>query len=187
MTDSRGIGVGGLASTREDYTTSRFNHYAEYTFEEEVKRTELYYYYPKNIGVSTYNSDMPIAFNIPAELELFTKLKTIRFHGDYHVINEITDAAPLAAEVWSLCNNPVHSMISQCSVKINDHTIVDSTSRPYPWKAIIENMLLHTKTYQDTIMSTDGFYKDTDQVASNTNKGFENRRLGIATGGKKGI
>lgn len=61
----RGVGIGGLASNREDYTTSRYNHYAPYTFEEEIKDTVTFYYYPQNIGA--YNGQMPIVIDIGAE------------------------------------------------------------------------------------------------------------------------
>ena len=37
----RGVGIGGLADNKEAYTTSRFNHYAPYTFETEVKTNNL--------------------------------------------------------------------------------------------------------------------------------------------------
>ena len=45
MSDQHGIGVGGLTSTREDFTTSRFNHYAEFEFENEVRTFRVFYNY----------------------------------------------------------------------------------------------------------------------------------------------
>ena len=61
----RGVGIGGLANTREDFTTSRYNHYAPFVFEEEIKETVTQYYYPQNVGA--YNGSMPIVVDIGAE------------------------------------------------------------------------------------------------------------------------
>ena len=119
----RGVGIGGLANTREDYTTSRYNHYAPYVFEEEITDTDNYYYYPQNIG--EYNGQIPIVFNIGSEKDLWTKLRTIKLEGEFIVKNKTTGTAPLLAEKWSLINNFVHSFFSKVSVKINDHEIVD--------------------------------------------------------------
>ena len=67
MSDTRGVGVGGLAAVREDYTTSRYNHYAPYTFEEEIKPGETFEYFPQTVR-DDYDATMPIAFQIPAEV-----------------------------------------------------------------------------------------------------------------------
>ena len=68
---------------------------------------------------------MPITFRIPAEVDWFTKLNTIKLYGEYSVKNESKDAPPAQTEVWSLINNPVHSMFAAVNAKINDHEIAD--------------------------------------------------------------
>ena len=181
----KGTGIGGLANTREDYTSSRYNHYAPFTFEEEIKDTETFIYFPQTI-VENYTGSMPIVFNIPSEVEWYTKLKTIKLHGEFSVWNKTEGAAPLSSEVWSLINNPVHSFFSNCAVKINDHVIVDSTSNPYPFKAYLENLLVPSKWYADSIMSVDGWKRDVSQTAALGETSFDHRRIGISSGGHKG-
>ena len=181
-----GIGIGGLADTRENYTTSRYNHYAPYTFEEEITETTTFTYYPQSIG--SYNGSIPIVFVIPQEVDRYTKLKTFRLHGAIKVFNTTTNAVPADGEVWSLVNNYAHSLFSNVSVKLGDHEIVDSSRHPYPYKAYLENIMVHTKSYMDTIMSADGFYKDQNQNADkDTNSGFKGRRKGISRGDKQGL
>ena len=129
----KGTGIGGLANVREDYTTSRYDHYAPFEFEEEIRDTETFTYLPQSI-TEFYTSSNPVVFEIPSEVDWYTKLKTIKLHGEFSVWNKTTKAAPADGEVWSLTNNYVHSFFSQCSVAINDHVIVDSTTNPYPYK-----------------------------------------------------
>lgn len=124
MTNVKGVGVGGLANCGEDYTTSRYNYYAPYTFEEERTDNITFEYFP-TIERDDYNSMMPIQFNIPAETEWFTQLKSLKLHGGYSIRNATLDADPVAGEVWSLINNPVHSMFSHVVVKIGGHEIAD--------------------------------------------------------------
>ena len=181
-----GVGIGGLADVRENYTTSRYNHYAPYTFEEEVVDTQTFTYYPQSIGA--YNGSIPIVFQIGAEVDWYTKLKTDTLHGTIKVFNITTNAAPASTENWSLVNNYCHSLFSNISTKIGEHEIVDSSRNPYPYKAYFENVLVPTKFYSDTVMSADGFYKDVDQTADKgTSTSFAARRKDIATGGKKGL
>ena len=119
-------------------------------------------------------------------------MKTFKLHGGYSVLNASLDKEPAAAEVWSLCNNPVHSFFGHATCKINDHEISDSTTNPYPWKAYFEVLLVHAQWYQDMIMSVDNWHKDDGQTASLTaadagyNKGYKARREGLMTGGRKG-
>ena len=180
-----GVGIGGLADSRENFTTSRFNLYAPYTFEEEVVETVEMEYYPQPVQL-TYDGDVPIVIDIPPESERYTKLKTLKLHGCIKVENVTTDSEPLAAEVWSLCNNYIHSLFSNIACKIGEHEIVDSSRHPHPYKAILENLLVPTKFYSETVMCSDGFVKDVDQTAALSSASFAARRKDIARGGIKG-
>ena len=130
---------------------------------------------------------MPIKIIIPAEVDRFTRLNSIRCLGDIEVWNKTKKAPVTIAETdWSLINNPIHSLFGQVIIAVNDHDIVDSTNNPYPSKAYIETTLTHTKEYQDRIMSADLYYKDTAQSTDkDLNKSFDKRKTGIKNGGKK--
>ena len=124
MSDVKAVGIGGLANAREDYVTSRYDYYADYTFEDEVKHTDVFEYYPQSIR-SDYDATVPIHFNIPAEIDWFTKSKTFKLHGGFSVTNETENTKPANTEVWSVINNAIHSMFSSVDVLINDHVICD--------------------------------------------------------------
>ena len=178
----RGVGIGGLADNKEAYTTSRFNHYAPYSFETEVKTTFTFDYPPAPVRPE-YDSSLPITFSILEEKEMFTKIKTIKLHGNLKVWNETTNAEPAATEVWSLCNNYTHSLFSNVSCQIGDHEIVDSSSQPYGYKAYLENLLVPTAQYQQAIMCADGWYKDESQTCAMSSASFVARRKNIERGG----
>ena len=82
-----GVGIGGLANAKENYTTSRYNHYAAYTFEEEVVETIELEYYPQPVQ-RFYNGDVPIVIDIPPESERYTLFKTLKLHGNLNVRNK---------------------------------------------------------------------------------------------------
>ena len=206
MADGTGVGVGGLTSSREDYTTSRsifscipeigtatyyvfffffrYDHYAEFEFENEIVKRETFIYYPQSIAA--YNGTMPIKIQIPAEVDRFTRLPSIRCLGDIEVYNRTKKALVTVAETdWSLINNPIHSLFGQVVMSVNDHEIVDSSNNPYPLKAYVETLLTHSKEYQEQILSADLFYKDTAQSADTNNTAYDKRKTGIKNGGKR--
>ena len=192
MSGVRGEGIGGLAKTREDYTTSRYDLYAQYEFEEEVTQRDKFYYYPQHI-LSVYDSSMPIKFQVPPEVEYFTDLSSLKLHGELSVHNVTEDKAPAAAEEWSLCNNFINACFANVDALINQHAITDSSRNPYPYKSVKECILVHKPWYVENIMCSDGFYKDTSQLATKDaetvgyNAGWIGRRNKIKTGGKLGL
>ena len=122
---------------------------------------------------------------IPPEVDRFTRLNSLRAMGDVKVRNKTQDADP-SDDAWSLINNPIHSMFAQVVAAINDHEITDSTNSPYPIKAYLETLLTHSKEYQENILSADLWYKDENQLTTDsTSKSFEKRKTGIKRGGKK--
>ena len=192
----RGIGVGGLADSLENFTTSRYNLYAPFEFNQEVVSHRTATYTPRQ-HLDNYDSTMPIVFEIRPEVDHFTKLKTLKLHGNLRVENTTTNKAPEAPEVWSLCNGYPHALFSNVSVTVGDHEVVDSTSKPYPYKAILENLLVHEKAYSETVMPADGFIKDTNGdpdainvkntrgILTGENTGFIRRSEGLRNGEPK--
>ena len=186
----RGIGVGGLANSLEDYSTSRYNLFAPFTFNQEVVSFRTDTYVPTTVR-ENYDKTIPIQFVIPPETQDWTKLKTFKLHGRVRVRNTTTGDDPKADECFSLVNGWPHALFSDISVKISGCDINDPTRMPYPYKAILECLLVHDKTYQKTVMSADGFIKDNDAVKDNTitaynqapDSGFTKRSIGLRGGG----
>ena len=188
---NRGIGVGGLANSREDYSTSRYNLFAPFTFEQEVVSFRTATYVPTTVR-DNYDGTMQIVFDIPGETQDWTKLKTFELHGRIKVRNKTKGANP-AAECFSLINNWPHALFSDVSIKLAQSDISDPTRMPYPYKAILETLLVNDKTYQETVMSADGFIKDNDAEKDNQidaytdapDSGFSKRSIGLRGGGYK--
>lgn len=185
-----GVGVGGLADVLENFTTSRYDLLADKEFEEEVvaKRTDTYY--PQQY-LPYYGASMPIVFNLHQEVENFTKLNSIMLHGTIEVFNKTTKKAPERDETFSLVNTYPHALFSNVAVRVGNVWIADPSEKPYPYKAYIENVMVHGKNYSDTIMTADGFYKDDDARGKDVDGNFKEgvgwakRREGVLTGAKQ--
>ena len=100
--------------------------FSEFEFENEIVKRETFVYYPQSIGA--YNGTMPIKFQVPAEVDKFTRLSSIRFMGDIKVKDKATNSGP-TDDNWSLINNPIHSMFGQVSVGVEGHEIVDRLNK----------------------------------------------------------
>ena len=114
----RGIGVGGLANSLEDYSTSRYNLFAPFTFNKEVVSFRTDTYVPTTVR-ENYDKTIPIQFVIPPETQDWTKLKTFKLHGRVRVRNTTTATDPKADECFSLVNGWPHALFSDISVKIS--------------------------------------------------------------------
>ena len=162
MSAVKGEGIGGLSKAREHYTNSRYDYYADNTYEEEIIRRDKFFYYPQHI-VDVYDNSMPIKFVVVPEVEYFTVLPSLRLHGELAVRNISQDKSPADGEIWSLVNNFINACFASCEVLINQHLISDSSKTPYPWKSAIECQHGFKSWYMDNIMVTDGYVKDTSQ------------------------
>ena len=60
MSDTKGVGIGGLTPAQEDFQSSRYNHYAPIEYETEVVTEDTFHYYPQHMG--SYDGNVPITF-----------------------------------------------------------------------------------------------------------------------------
>lgn len=56
-------------------------------------------------------------------------------------------------------NNFLHSLFDQIEIKFNNEP-VENTNKLYSYRAYIENLLSYNKEAKDTLLKTEGFYKD---------------------------
>ena len=186
-----GVGVGGLADVLENFTTSRYDLLADKEFEEEVVAKRTTTYFPQQY-LDVYTDKMPVVFNLYPEVECFTKLPSIMLHGTIEVENTTTGTFPERDEVFSLVNTYPHALFSNVAVRVGNVWINDASEKPYPYKAYIENVMVHGKNYSDTIMSADGYYKDANargewdaEGVFIQGEGWKERRKGLCTGAKQ--
>ena len=193
MSDTKGVGIGGLTPAQEDFQSSRYNHYAPIEYETEVVTEDTFHYYPQHMG--SYDGNVPITFHIPPETEWFTKLRSFRLMGTYNILEWKTTNtppswdAPTDTDVWSVVNNCPHTLFSTLETYIGDLKVADSSNNPYPFKVALENILNFSAWYQKTIMSADNYFRDTKQDGAvgitETKDGYNKRRVGLLKGGKK--
>lgn len=84
----------------------------------------------------------------------------------------------VATDIVAPINYILNTLFSECTVFLNDKLV--SSQVNYPYRAIIESLLFTSKSRQDSILSSAGFFKDTaghhdSHVANSSNEGFKKR------------
>lgn len=115
---------------------------------------------------SLNNSTSPIQFEIRSGEDEYIQFRECELYMRVRVnldkVPANTGKAVVTADDWdkiSTANYLLHSMIKQVTVTIGN-TLVTSTSRFYPYRAMFEALLNHSYEAQSTTLSQSLFYKD---------------------------
>lgn len=118
----------------------------------------------------------PIEFYISGNGEHYLDLAHTILHLRIQVQKNGGNLA--ATDIVAPINYILNTMFSECTVFLNDKQV--SSQVNYPYRAILESLLLTSKSRQDSILSSACFFKDTaghhDAVTENSaNTGFNTR------------
>lgn len=126
--------------------------------------------------VASLTDESPIEFYVSGTGENYIDLA----HTMLHLRIKITKAnGTNLAEGDNVgpINYVLNTMFSECSVFLNDKQI--SSQVNYSYRALLESLLLYSKSAQDTLLSSSLFHKDTasyHDAIDQTNVGYSNRK-----------
>ena len=127
--------------------------------------------------VASLTDKTPLEFIIPGDGESYLDLSHTLLHLRIQ-IKKLSNASLTATDEVCPINYILNTLFSECSVYLNDKQVASQVN--YAYRAILESLLLTSKSAQDTLLSTTLFHKDTagfhDIVVSNTtNLGYTKR------------
>ena len=92
-----------------------------------------------------------------SKTELIYDVEIRKFIDDGHPENPTF--IPINDTKISTINNLFHSLFNQVQISFNSEA-VENTNQLYSYRAYIENLLYYNKETKDTLLKTEGFYKD---------------------------
>lgn len=127
--------------------------------------------------LASISSNSPLEFYISGDGEQYLDLA----HTTLHVqakITKVTGADLEDTDVVAPINYVLNTMFSECCVYLNDKLVSNTTN--YGYRSIIEATLFSSKSSQETMLTSSGFYKDTANKHNDfttANIGFTKRKI----------
>lgn len=127
--------------------------------------------------LASLSDKTPIEFYISGNGEHYLDLAHTILHLRIQVQKNTGNLA--ATDVVAPINYILNTLFSECAVFLNDKQV--SSQVNYPYRAILESLLFTSKSRQDSILSSAGFFKDSAgshdaHVDNSSNAGFNTRR-----------
>lgn len=128
--------------------------------------------------LSSVRDGGPIEFTISGSGEEYLDLAASYLHVIAKVVK--ADGSKLSAdEVVAPINLFLHSLFSQVDISLNERNISSSTNT-YPYRAYIETLLNYGEDAKKSLLSCEGFFKDSqpnaiDPKAADADKGLKKR------------
>jgi len=112
-----------------------------------------------------------LRFDIPGTNNHYLNLGETELHLKVSLRKKGTDAPMQATDKVGVVNNLLHSIFKQVQVYLNDSP-VENSNNTYPYRAFLENALCYNKEAKETILRSELFMKDTNNV--NDYENFDN-------------
>lgn len=128
--------------------------------------------------LASLTDNTPIEFYVSSNGEQYLDLAHTILHLRIK-IQKSSGAALDANDDVAPINYTLNTLFSECAIFLNDKQVASQSN--YSYRAILESLLLSSKSAQDSLLSSALFFKDSaghhDIVVSNsTNKGYSTRR-----------
>lgn len=128
--------------------------------------------------IASLTDKTPIEFYVSGNGEQYLDLAHTILHLKVK-IQKNNGTALAATDEVSPTNYFLNTLFSECSIFLNDKQV--SSQSNYSYRAILESLLLSSKSVQETLLSSALFFKDTagshnDTDANSANDGYKTRR-----------
>ena len=133
-------------------------------------------YFAQYFPVANIDGTGPLEFNISGSGDEYMDLGSSYLHVKAKIVK--ADGKPLTdTDKVAPINLVLHSLFSQVDVSLNERIISPSTNT-YPYRAYIETLLNYGEDAKKSLLTCEGFYKDTkpsDLTIPGTNEGLKKR------------
>ena len=184
-----GLGIGGLAISKDEVSSSAFDIFSPIEIENSILRANKLITRP----IASTNSRGPFKFVLPSDPEKWTDCESFRLCGKVKiqdiVSGNLTDFVDDKNEI-STVNNFFQSLFSSVSCTLNGVEVTDPSGNWYPYKAYLETLLSYSKSTKEGRFLSQCYYQDTNLQYDNLgsinsagkttteslNKGYINRK-----------
>ena len=184
-----GIGIGGLAISKDEVASSAFDLFSPIEIENSIQDSVKITTRP----IAATDSAGPFRFCIPPDPEKWTDCESLRLCGKVtlkkNISNVKSDFTNAANEI-STVNNFYQSLFGSVVVTLNGVEITDPARNWYPYKAYLETLLSYSKATKDCRLSSQCFFSDTpnnfdslgdiggagEMVKPSDNEGYKKRK-----------